>query len=91
MATNNSNNTSSERDSEKLETQRLQELIGNNISKLRKARDMNQSELAIKMNNRDRQVVQRLEKGKTNCSLNLLRIVAEALEVDLAELFQKSL
>jgi transcriptional regulator with XRE-family HTH domain len=49
---------------------------------------MNQTELAIKMNNRDRQIVQRLEKGGTNVSLNLLRLVAEALEVDIIELFK---
>lgn len=80
-------NSNKEREQEKIKTQKLQEQIGMRIKELREERNMNQTELAIKMNNRDRQVVQRLEKGKTNCSLNLLRLVANSLEVRIEDLF----
>ncbi len=83
-----SEDNSKEREQEKIATQKLQEEIGVRVRKIREEKGMNQTELAIKMNNRDRQVVQRLEKGKTNCSLNLLRLVAEALEVEIGELFK---
>ncbi|GAB5417847.1 MAG: hypothetical protein Crog4KO_24050 [Crocinitomicaceae bacterium] len=76
-----------ERKLEQSKTEELQIAIGERIRELRKAKGLNQTELAIRMNDRDRQVVQRLEKGKTNCSLNLLRVAAEALEVELTEIF----
>jgi len=75
------------RESEKTETLLLQKKIGERIRLLRKKEGLNQTELAIRMNERDRQVVQRLEQGKTNCSLNLLRITAEALGVEIKDLF----
>jgi len=78
-----------EREQEKVSTRKLQEEVGKRIRSIREEKGMNQTELAIKMNNRDRQVVQRLEKGKTNCSLNLLRLVAESLNVEIGELFKK--
>lgn len=84
-----SEDNSKEREQEKIATQKLQEEIGIRVRKIREEKGMNQTELAIKMNNRDRQVVQRLEKGKTNCSLNLLRMVAAALEVEVGELFKQ--
>lgn len=76
-----------ERKRELIENKKLQMELGNRIREIRKSKKMNQTELAIKMNNRDRQIVQRLEKGGTNVSLNLLRLVAEALEVEIIELF----
>jgi DNA-binding XRE family transcriptional regulator len=80
---------SKERKQEKIATEKLQVEVGRRIKKIREEKGMNQTELAIKMNNRDRQVIQRLEKGKTNCSLNLLRMVAAALEVEIEELFKQ--
>lgn len=81
------NRTSKEREQEKIATKDLQEKIGKKVRMLREELGINQTELAIRMNNRDRQVIQRLEKGKTNCSLNLLRLVADALEVEIIDLF----
>lgn len=76
-----------ERKKELIENKKLQIELGKRIREIRKSKGMNQTELAIKMNNRDRQIVQRLEKGGTNVSLNLLRLVAEALEIDIVDLF----
>lgn len=76
-----------ERKKELIENKKLQMELGKRIREIRKSKGMNQTELAIKMNNRDRQIVQRLERGGTNVSLNLLRLVAEALEVDIVDLF----
>ena len=42
------------------------------------------------MNNRDRQVIQRLEQGRANCSINLLSLVVDALEVEIVNLFNHS-
>lgn len=80
--------SNNEREQEKIKTQELQNKIGERVRELREERKMTQTELAIKMNNRDRQVVQRLEKGKTNCSLNLLRLVSDSLGVSIEELFK---
>jgi ribosome-binding protein aMBF1 (putative translation factor) len=77
-----------ERDQEKNSTKVLQEKVGLKIRQLREREGISQTELAIRMNNRDRQVVQRLEQGRTNCSLNLLRLVSEALAVDVLDLFK---
>lgn len=76
-----------EREQEKIATKVLQEEIGIKIRELRELQGITQTELAIRMNNRDRQVIQRLEQGRTNCSLNLLRLVSEALGVNIVELF----
>lgn len=76
-----------DRKDELIENKKLQEKLGNRIREIRKSKGMNQTELAEKMNHRDRQVVQRLEKGRTNCSLSLLRIVAKALDIDITQLF----
>ena len=83
------NKLNKDREQEKVETERLQILIGKRIRKIRKERDLSQNQLAIKMNERDRQVVQRLEQGKTNCSLNLLRVTAKALNIEITDLFIK--
>ena len=77
-----------ERDQEKIANKVLQEKIGLRIRQLREQQEITQTELAIRMNNRDRQVIQRLEQGKTNCSLNLLRLVAESLDVCIVDLFK---
>jgi len=76
-----------DRESEKIETIKLQIQIGTRIRQLREKKGLTQTELAIRMNERDRQVVQRLEQGKTNCSINLLRITAEALRVNIQDFF----
>jgi len=77
-----------ERDQEKIANKLLQEKVGAKVREIREQRGITQTELAIRMNNRDRQVVQRLEQGKTNCSLNLLRLVANGLEVEILDLFR---
>jgi transcriptional regulator with XRE-family HTH domain len=78
-----------ERDQEKISTKVLQEKVGLKVRELRERHGISQTELAIRMNNRDRQVVQRLEQGRTNFSLNLLRLVSEALGVDIVDLFNE--
>ena len=77
-----------ERDHEKVANKLLQEKVGTKVREIREQKGITQTELAIRMNNRDRQVVQRLEQGKTNCSLNLLRLVANGLEVEILDLFR---
>lgn len=76
-----------ETDEERKENEKFLILLGKRIRDLRKKKGMNQTELAVLMNNRDRQVVQRLEMGRTNCSIGLLRLTAKALDVDIRELF----
>ena len=77
-----------ERDHEKVANKLLQEKVGAKVREIREQKGITQTELAIRMNNRDRQVVQRLEQGKTNCSLNLLRLIANGLEVEILDLFR---
>ncbi|HEY0031509.1 MAG TPA: helix-turn-helix transcriptional regulator [Bacteroidia bacterium] len=76
-----------ERKDEKQENMKLQVALGAKICEIRKQCGLSQTELAARMNNRDRQVVQRLEKGKTNFSLNLLRLIADGLKVKIKDLF----
>jgi len=78
-----------EREQEKVATKVLQEKIGLKIRQVREQQGITQTELAIRMNNRDRQVIQRLEQGRTNFSLNLLRLVSESLGVYIPDLFKE--
>lgn len=60
--------------------------LGNRIKELRQNKKLTQAALAALMNNRDSQFIQRLEKGRVNMSIVTLRVIAEALEVDIKDL-----
>lgn len=65
----------------------LSQRIGKRIAELRKRRDLSQSDLA-RLLMRDRQTIERLEKGRTNPTIYTLYEVANALGVSLEELLK---
>lgn len=62
------------------------ENLGRNISRIRKERGLSQSQLAS-MCFKDRQSLNRLEKGKINPSVFYLQELAVELNVELKDLF----
>ncbi len=67
--------------------EQLQKRIGQSIISLRKKKGWSQSDLA-RACNKDRQALEKLENGKVNPTLYTLYEVAQALEVELAELIK---
>jgi putative transcriptional regulator len=65
--------------------------LGDNISRIRQEKGLSQSELALRCD-KDRQSLNRLEKGKINPSIFYLLEIATELDVELRELvyFQSS-
>ena len=63
------------------------EQLGENIKKRREELGISQSELA-KRCDRDRQNINRIEKGNVNVSIGYLKIIAENLDMKLAELLE---
>lgn len=59
--------------------------LGGQIVKLRSDRQWSQSELA-RACGKDRQSIERLEKGKINPSIYYLKEVADALEISISRL-----
>ena len=59
--------------------------LGERIAKLREARGLNQSQLAIECD-KDRQSINRLEKGNVNPSAYYLLQISKALDVPLNDL-----
>lgn len=66
-------------------TNRL-ENIGLNIRKYRKQKKLKQIELAIEVGI-DRSYLSEIENGRTNPSVSVLYAIADALKIDIAELF----
>jgi len=60
--------------------------LGKRIAYLREAKGFNQAELALECD-KDRQSINRLEKGNINPSTFYLLQIAKALDVTLSELF----
>ena len=70
-----------------MKKEQLQKQIGQSIISLRKKKGWSQSDLA-RACNKDRQALEKLENGKVNPTLYTLYEVAQALEVELAELIK---
>jgi putative transcriptional regulator len=60
--------------------------LGKRIASLRERSGLNQSELALECE-KDRQSINRLEKGNVNPSIYYLHQICKALNVSLTELF----
>ena len=59
--------------------------IGENIKKIRKAKGLNQSQLA-KACGMDRQHMEKIENAKVSANIYTLYVISEALKVKMAEL-----
>ena len=60
--------------------------FGKNVKKIRKEKKLSQLDLAMRINGDDKKI-SRIERGEYNFGIASLLIVAQALEVDLSELF----
>ena len=61
-------------------------LFGANLRKIRESKGFSQSQLANDCNF-DVSVISRIERGVVNTSLSNLKLIANALEIDIRELF----
>jgi transcriptional regulator with XRE-family HTH domain len=61
--------------------------VGSRIRYIRKLKGMSQEDLAVRRNNQANQIL-RIQRGLHSCTLVLLKLIAEALEVDIDEFFQ---
>lgn len=59
--------------------------LGKNITRLREKGGMSQTELALKLD-KDRQSMNRVEKGRTNPTIYFLNEIAKELDIPLIEL-----
>lgn len=62
-------------------------MLGLRIAKLREAAGLNQTELAHRCN-KDRQIISLLELGRSNPTVKTLSLIAQELNVPIAELFR---
>jgi transcriptional regulator with XRE-family HTH domain len=72
-----------------LKKEELARKIGKRIVELREKKGLSQSDLA-RACLKDRQSIDRIEKGKTNPTLFTLHLIADALEISLAEVVKES-
>ena len=70
-----------------MDKQEFLEKIGENIVKIRKQKNLKQIDLAYKTNLKGFSL-RRIEKGKVNSSILMLKRVADALEVPLIDLLK---
>lgn len=61
-------------------------LLGENVIRIRSGKGWSQSDLA-RACEKDRQSIERLENGKINPSIYYLKQVADALDIQLSQLF----
>jgi transcriptional regulator with XRE-family HTH domain len=61
-------------------------LFGKNLKALRESKDITQAQLSIDCDF-DVSVISRIERGVVNTSLSNLKLIADALKVDMQELF----
>ena len=59
--------------------------LGKNITRLRESANLSQTDLAFKLD-KDRQSMNRVEKGRTNPTIYFLTQIAQELNVSLTEL-----
>ncbi|MCB9231270.1 MAG: helix-turn-helix transcriptional regulator [Bacteroidia bacterium] len=62
--------------------------IGRRIVALRKSQKLSQFDLAVKVGI-ERSQMGRIERGEINTTVNTLKKVAEGLEIEIGELFEK--
>ena len=70
----------------KLLNKTVPQLVGEQIKKFRKAKNLTQTELALLVG-KDRQYLYKIEKGIVKPNIVTISILALALEVNLSELF----
>lgn len=70
----------------KLLNKTVPQLVGEQIKKFRKAKNLTQTELALLVG-KDRQYLYKIEKGIVKPNIVTISILALALEVSLSELF----
>ena len=70
-----------------MDKQAFLEKIGENIVKIRKQKSLKQFNLADKANMKDSSL-RRIEKGRVNSTIIMLKRVADALEVPLIDLLK---
>ena len=63
--------------------------IGNNIRQIRKQRQVTQIDLAV-MIRIDRAYLSEIENGRTNVFLNILYAIADALNIDIIQFFNRN-
>lgn len=73
---------------EKIKNEFLVE-FGLNVRKIREQKNLTQTELANRING-DAKKISRIELGRYNFKISTLLIIAEALDVDVSELFNIS-
>ncbi len=61
-------------------------IIGENIRKYRRAKNMTQNDLAFSCGDKDWSQISRMERGLVNFSISYLLLVAEVLEISPKEL-----
>jgi transcriptional regulator with XRE-family HTH domain len=62
--------------------------IGKQITYYREQKNMNQSDLARELN-KDRQFIQRIEKGRSNVTMKTLYEISTALDITINDLLEK--
>ena len=62
--------------------------IGKQISYYREQKDMNQSDLARELN-KDRQFIQKIEKGRSNVTMRTLYEISTVLDITINDLLEK--
>ncbi|MGN6210515.1 helix-turn-helix domain-containing protein [Asticcacaulis sp.] len=66
----------------------VEALIGWNLKRLRKARNLSQEEIGLRLGIADQAYISRVESGQQNPTAVMLYLMASALAVNVAELFQ---
>lgn len=61
--------------------------IGQNIRKIRKTKNIPQVDLAVEVGI-DRAYLSEIENGRTNTTINILYAIADALKVEISDLFK---
>lgn len=73
---------------DKAQQQRVKQRFGARLQALRKARDLSQEDVAFAAE-LDRSYLSAIERGKRNVSLINIHRIADALQVEVGELFAK--
>ena len=63
-----------------MKKEEFQKKLGEHIADLRKQKNLSQTDFGYLLD-KDRQTINRIEKGRTNITSYMLRLIAEALEI----------
>ena len=69
-----------------LETEEFLIKLGNKIREIREAKKLSQSDIARELF-KDRQSIQRLETGKANITVKMLKEIADVLKIEVKDFF----